>query len=150
VRNFRDGSPVPSFGARMSLSAECGHWSTRATRIVTGRAAPTGERVRPACPPTRNAGCRPLFWSTGHVPTSSGAPARGRCSTAPAEVPPRRVNSSTSRSERQARPAVVRRRALRYVEVEDVSHYEIRKKSHMTPRLESMASYTAALLRNPR
>jgi hypothetical protein len=76
--------PDPSFSARMSPSAECGHWSTRAvsqpcldTHIVTGRAAAKGkrrDRFRAAQSPINDRGSWPVV-SKGPETGDSGAPA---------------------------------------------------------------------------
>jgi hypothetical protein len=54
-------NPDPSFSARMSPSAECGHCHVRRPRRPKRRASATGLEV-PAAPERRTtAGCRPLL-----------------------------------------------------------------------------------------
>jgi hypothetical protein len=102
-RNVRSGSkPAPSFSARMSPSAECGHRSTRTVNqpcLDTGRAA--GRRARPAVDgrsPPKGPGLTPRV---GRV----DRPRAGDCvSRRPDEQPPLRRPGAMTEPPRQCAP----------------------------------------------
>ena len=75
-------NPAPSFSARMSPSAECGrrHVRRRAAQEAKKTTRPA-KGATPAAPLRRLRALGCCFWST--VTCRTGAPARGRSSTAP-------------------------------------------------------------------